>query len=299
MEPTPHPLIVVIILNWNLATVTTTCVHSVLGGDYPRQRVLIVDNGSTDDSVAILRDEFGSAVDLIETGQNLYFAGGVNVGLEWALATDTSYILVLNNDTWIAPGLVSQLVATAEGDSSIGIVGPIIYRDDPPDRIWALGSRRVPWLPVPRDIGRGQIDRGQFSSLLQVDYLVGCAMLIRRQVLESVGLFDPSYQMYYEDADFSARVQAAGFRLVANPQAKMWHLVSASARRQVAGSRYQHTRYRVRFYRQHSHGPAAFLTHGFLLGQEIARSVLALLTGRPDLAAATLRGLRDGYRHAA
>jgi len=118
-------------------------------------------------------------------------------------------------------------------------------------------------------------------------------MLVRRAALEQVGFFDTHYRMYYEDADFCVRVQRAGFSLWAEPRAKMWHLVSLSAARQAATTRYQRTRYRVRFYRQHA--PRAWVTHLAVCAQELGRMGWALLRGEWDLAGAGWRGLRDGY----
>lgn len=290
------PHVVIVILNWNLADVTVSCVRSVLGGDYLNQRVLVVDNGSTDDSIAHLQHIFGETIEILATGENLYFAGGMNRGLQWALTTDAEYVLLLNNDTRIGTDMLSRMISMAESDPVIGLVGPMIYFEEPPNKIWALGSRRVSWLPIPQEIGRGQIDRGQYSVPLDVDYLVGCAMLIKRLVLEEIGLLDPQYRMYYEDADFCARARGAGYRLVAEPRAKMWHLVSASAKQEVALSRYHHTRYRIQFYRQHQHSILSWITHFFLLTQESLRWIAMAARGRLDLARAIWQGLRDGYR---
>ena len=147
---------------------------------------------------------------------------------------------------------------------------------------------------MPRDIGRGEIDHRQYVTPFEADYVTGCAMIVRRVVFAHVGLFDPSYRMYYEDADFCARAQQAGFRLLVEPRARMWHMVSVSAKRQAATTRYQQTRYRVRFYRQHPHGPSPWLTLALLWMQELGRMGIALARCQFDLVGAGWRGLRDG-----
>lgn len=291
-----QPLVVAVVLNWNLARETEACVASLLAGDYPSQRVLVVDNGSTDDSVAQLRARFDDRIDLVETGVNLYYAGGSNVGLRWALEAGADYCLVMNNDTVVAPDMVSWLVRTALAYPDAAILGPMICDSHDRSRIWAMGSLRRRWLPMARDLGRGEVDQGQYPTPLVVDYVTGCAMMVRREVLTRVGLFDPGYQMYYEDADLCTRAQAAGFILLVEPRAKMWHLGAASTSLQSATSRYQKTRYRVRFYRQHAHGPLSWVVHPMLWVQESVRAALALKRGERDLARATWRGLRDGYR---
>jgi GT2 family glycosyltransferase len=290
------PLVIAITLNWNLPAETMACVDSLLASDHPNQRVLVVDNGSTDDSIPRLRQRFGDQITVVETGENLFYAGGNNVGIRWALANGADFVFILNNDTWVAPDAVSRLVETALTYPNVGILAPMIYFGHDRLRIWALGSQRHRWLPMPRDMGRGEIDRGQYTTPFAVDYVTGCAMMARREVFDRIGLFDPGYRMYYEDADLCARARQAGFDLLVEPRAKVWHLVSVSAGHQAAVSRYQKTRYRVRFYRQHPHGPLPWLTHVLLWLQGLTRIGAALMRARPDLARAGWQGLWDGYR---
>lgn len=290
-----QPLIVTVILNWNLPQETLACVNSLLQGTYPRQHIVVVDNGSTDHSVTWLRNELEERIDLLETGKNLFFAGGNNIGIRYALDMAADYVLILNNDTQVAADMISKLVATALQYPQAGILAPMIYYGSDRSRIWALGSQKRRGWPFPSDIGKKKIDRGQYSAPLFVDYVTGCAMLVRKEVFQHIGLFDPQYQMYYEDVDFCARAQQAGFDIIVEPRAKVWHLVSTSATRQAAKSHYQHTRYRVRFYRQHPHGLCPGLTHLLLIGQETARIFRAIAQGNSGLAAAGWRGLRDGY----
>jgi len=291
-----HPHVTIVVLNWNLPAETIACVNSVLAGDYPHQHIVVVDNGSTDDSVSRLRNHLGDRVTILETGENLYYAGGNNVGLRWALETDTDWIVVLNNDTIVAPDMVTWLVRTGSNAPGVGVVAPMIYWGSGGKRIWAMGSRRRWWLPLAQDIGKGEIDRGQYDQTFDVDYAVGCCMMISRQALARVGIFDPAYRMYYEDADLSARVRRAGFRLVVEPRARVWHLVGTSADRQATTSCYQKTRYRMRFYRQHS--PRFWVWPACMMigGQELAHAGLSWVRGARGLAQARWRGLRDGLR---
>jgi GT2 family glycosyltransferase len=294
--PTSNPSVSVVTVNWNLPEETARCVASILAGDYPRQQVVVVDNASTDDSVARLRARFGERITLLEAESNLYYGGGCNLGIAWSLAHGADCVLVLNNDTWIAPDMVTRLVRLAEAHPDAGIVAPMILCADEPRRIWALGSERHRWLPMPRDIGRGALDRGQFRVPRQVDYVTGCAMLIRREALAAGTPFDSRYTMYYEDADLCARVRARGLTIWVEPRAKMWHLGSASAALRSATSRYQRTRHRVLFYRQHPHGRWPLATHLAVLLSEVARGVRDMLRGHPHVAWAAWQGFRDGSR---
>ncbi|MHB1293518.1 MAG: glycosyltransferase family 2 protein [Anaerolineae bacterium] len=288
--------VVAVVLNWNLPGDTIACAESLLAGDYADLGVLVVDNGSTDDSVARLRASLGNRVELLETGQNLLFAGGNNVGMRRALEQGAEWVLVLNNDTLVAPDMVSRLVQTAAQHPAAGGIAPMICLARAPDRIWSMGGRRRGWLGLPRNLEQGGRDHGQHQTPFEVDFVTGCAVLLRRAALERVGLFDERYVMYYEDADLSARLRAAGYTLVVEPRAKMWHAVSASAKARPEGSRYLGVRHRLRFYRQHTHGAQAVLTLALITCQELGRVLVDVGRGRRRLASAALRGLGDGWK---
>lgn len=291
----PAPLVLAIVLNYELPDVTANCVASLLASDYPCLDVVVVDNGSRDDSVARLRRQF-TGVLIVETGANLYFAGGMNVGLMQALERGAEYALILNNDTVVAPDMVSELVRVAEANRRAAVVAPLIT--DARGSLWALGSVRRRCWPFPRTLGWTDVQRAGASDAIRVDYVTGCGMLVRKDILGKVGLLDPAYRMYYEDADFCARVAQAGYSLWVAPDARMTHLVSLTAERQAPQSRYMHTRYRVRFYRRHRQ-PLPLLGCVLLLGQEITWAMGEWLTGRRQLAQARCCGLRDGLRDAA
>ena len=140
------------------------------------------------------------------------------------------------------------------------------------------------------------MDQGQYTTPMRVDFVTGCAMLIRREVVERVGLLDEGYRLYFEDADYCARAGAAGFQVLVEPRARIYHAVARSASREPATARYLKTRGRVRFYRSYPFGPAPLLTHAALCGQEAARALGSVLRGDRAIAAAIWRGLLEGYR---
>jgi len=289
------PLVYVVILNWNLKEETANCVNSVLRSDYSPFRVLIVDNGSTDGSVEFLHSLLPD-VEIVANDTNLGWAAGNNVGIEYALQDKADYVLLLNNDTIVDENLLAEMVTVGESGKEIGILGPLILYYDEPDRIWHLGGRESRFLPVPRTLAKNQKDRGQFSSPILVDYVSGCAMLVKRSVFEVVGLIDPKYFWYYEEVDFCRRAREVGFEIFAVPKARMWHKVSLTAKKTGPFPRYLRAKNRIRFYRQHPHGPHPFLTHLYLWLSALMIVVNDLLQGDIDLARAHLRGMRDGYR---
>jgi len=219
----PQPSVWIIVLNWNRPEDTLQCVSSLRLLDYPSYRILIVDNGSTDDSVEQFRKL--TDVELLVSDRNLGFGVGNNLGIEYALSHGADYTLLLNNDTTVSPPLVSTLVKVAESEPQIGIVGPTIFYSGSPDQVWFSGMRFGFGLYVIR-VGR-RLGR-QRAPLEDVDFVSGCGMLVRRELWNRVGLFDPRFFMYYEDLDLCVRAAQAGYRLVSTTEAHMWHALSAS-----------------------------------------------------------------------
>jgi GT2 family glycosyltransferase len=291
-----RPSLVTCVLNWNRPDDTIACVESLLASEAADQHVLVVDNGSSDDSIARLRARFGSAIEVLATGANRYYAGGMNAGIERAMSLNADLILLLNNDTVVAPDAVSWLVAAAEARPDAGILAPAVYYLGERRRFWSLGSRRSPWRPFPAEVGRGAVDRGEYTTPMRVDFVTGCAMLICREVVERIGLLDEGYRFYFEDADYCARARAAGYDVLVEPRARIYHAVAQSASREPATVRYLKTRGRARFYRSYAFGPAPLFTHVALCAQEAARALAGMLRGDRAIAAAIWRGLLDGYR---
>jgi len=290
-----QPLVYVLILNWNLKQDTAECVESVLQSEYDNYRVLVVDNGSIDGSPEYLACRFPS-IELLANSSNLGFAAGNNVGLHHALDRGADHVFVLNNDTSVDPEMLGLLVGCVQGDERIGIVAPKILYYQQRDRIWRLGDRIHPWLPVPLSVGRDQVDVGQFSEPFDVDYVTLCGALVKSQVLRSVGLLDERFFFTYEDADFCQRSRAAGYRIVCEPRARMWHKVSLSAQKDRAHIAYLKSRSRAIFYRRYPHGPHRWLTGAYLWLNTLSTAAATALSGGPAVAGPMVRGLYDGYR---
>ncbi len=219
------PRVLIIVLNWNGGDDTLACLASLAQLDYPAVAVLVVDNGSTDASVAAIRAAH-PWVRLIETGTNLGYAGGNNVGLRDALGQGFDYALLLNNDTEVAPDFLTQLVAVCEQDATVGAAGPKIYLHDRLTTLWSAGGV-IGWRDGGRTMMRGlnQPDMGQFDVLQEIDYAPGCAVLVRRQALLDAGLLDERFGMYYEETEWCVRIRRAGWRIVYVPTSRVWHKV--------------------------------------------------------------------------
>jgi len=221
-----EPKVVIIVLNWNGRDLTLQCLHSLANLNYSNHSIVVVDNGSDDGSVDAVK-EHHPGVTIIENERNLRWAGGNNVGIEYALDHGADYTLLLNNDTVVDSEMVSELVKVAEKDDSAGILGPKIYYHDRLDLIWYAGGRISWWRGLIWHVGIREQDRGQYDRITDVDYITGCAMMIRRAVVQQIGEIDTDFIAYGEDVDFSLRANNAGYRLIYVPTAVMWHKVSA------------------------------------------------------------------------
>jgi GT2 family glycosyltransferase len=218
----------VIVLNWNGERVIAPCLASLACVTEPVLRTIVVDNASTDRSAEIVRRDFPDA-ELIVNETNLLFAAGNNVGLKRAVEEGGRLFLLLNNDTEVAPDFAARIVSALERDPRIGIVGPMIVYHGDPGRIWYGGGDFYPVLGVPRHVNIRKLVAAVPRQPGETGYVSGCAMLVRREVIERIGLLDPSYRMYNEDVDFCLRARRAGWTCWYEPSAVVRHKVSASS----------------------------------------------------------------------
>lgn len=290
---------VAVVLNWNRKEVTLRCVEALRRARPAPPAIVLVDNGSTDGSPAFLREACPD-VDLIEAGANLGYAGGNNLGIKRALGHGAARVLILNNDVEVEPDCIARLETALDRDPAVGAAGPLIVlpRDaDQPPRIWAAGGELSHRENVSRLRGFGRRVNGQFSAEEDVDYLPGCAILLRREAIDRVGLLDEDYFCYMEDVDLGQRIREAGFvnRLV--PSAIAVHAASASTGGGYSAARkYMNAANSVRFLKRH---PSLKGWCGFVAFDVVGWPFCllnAVAHGRPDAAFAKLRGLLDGLR---
>ncbi len=222
------PKIVILILNWNGKKDTLECLASLQAANQsPPFATLVIDNGSTDDSVTVLRNAFPE-VPILETEENLGFAGGNNAGIRWALEKSFDWILLLNNDTIVAPDFIEQLLAATKKKPKGKIFGAKIYRYEEKTRLDHLGGFWNASIAEFESHASGKIDDGFFEEMTQVEYVCGCALMMHRSVPEKIGLLDEDFFLLWEETDFCARARRVGFSIWTAPQAKLWHKVSAS-----------------------------------------------------------------------
>jgi GT2 family glycosyltransferase len=281
--------IVAVTVDYSRHADTLECVDSLLKSRYEDLSILVVDNGS-DEPLRLARKE--PNVTVIRMTTNLGFAGGFNVGMRHAIGMGAEAVLILNNDTIAAENMVTLLAA--ELKSGVGIVAPRIYYRDDPHRIWSDGFKAGPLTLDMRNDRRGRLDSAVVSvPVRNVDYVPGCAMLIHRKALDSVGLFDEQFFAYYEDLDYCIRVRRAGFRILAVSEALLWHKVAGTTGLQSPRRQYLIAYSSVRFFAKHAgwRWPFIVIARAVSLGKTLVTLAVAR---RGDLIQSHVRGLAEG-----
>lgn len=268
-----------VILNWNRWRDTVVCVESVRAQKFSSLEVLVVDNGSSDDSEVRLREQLPDTT-VIQSGSNLGFGGGCNIGIRRAMQQGAKYVWLLNNDATVSPETLGAMVAQAESDAGLGAVGAVIYDANGSQRVQCWGGGVVnTWL------GRSRPNLGPGA----LDYLTGACLLLRVEALSRVGLFDEQrYFMYWEDVDLCFRLRRAGWGLAVASQTQVWHEASSSlGLRSPLSDRYA-TCSVIRFLRCYAMFPSLAI---FL--NVVPRLLLRLGSGQWRRLSAVYRGFQD------
>jgi GT2 family glycosyltransferase len=218
-----QPSVWAVILNWCDEARTAGCLRSLLASDYPALEILLVDNGSPDGSGERLHRAFPQ-LPFLQTGSNLGYTGGNNRGIRHAIAAGAEFVLVLNNDTVVEPDCVSHLVGAARGAPAVGAVGAKILYTAAPERIWYAGGE----VSLARALGnhtlQGERDApGPQKGVEEVSFVTGCCLLLPTPVVEAMGGFEEDFFAYVEDLELSLRLRSAGYRLLYQPLARLYH----------------------------------------------------------------------------
>jgi GT2 family glycosyltransferase len=222
------PRVVVLILTWNRRDDVLRCVASLSRLTYPNYLPVVIDNASTDDTVAALRAQHPELT-ILQNSHNLGYAGGNNVGMRWALEHGADHVLIINNDTEVTPGMVTELVRVAENDPRIGIVGCRNLLMEDPAYLWGAYGRLTYGPFLVRVEGQREPDRDRWQVVKDVDWVIGNGCLLRRGALERTGLLDEEFFAYHEDVDWCVRARRAGYRVVYAGTAAIIHKGGSSS----------------------------------------------------------------------
>lgn len=248
-----YPRVSIIILNWNGLEESVECLQSLKKITYPNYEVIVVDNGSEGNDVEVLHEKFGIYIHIIKNDKNCGFGGGSNIGMKYVLNNLSSdYILLLNNDTVVDSDFLTEMVEVAESDRSIGIVGSKIYFCDDPNRFQLVWIKMDMWKVRGTHVGAREMDRGQYDEIKEVDCAPGTCLLVKREVIDSIGLLDESYFYYQDDLDYCFRARTAGYRIVYAPKAKIWHRPGQTAEKVPGLKNYYIARNTFKFMRKYA-----------------------------------------------
>lgn len=287
-----NPSVGIIILNWNNAPDTIQCITAVLASDYEPYEIIVVDNNSHDDSVQQIRAQFPQ-VTLIQNPENLGYAQGNNVGMQYALERQADYILILNDDTVVAADMLSELVKAAQANPKSGILGPKIYSQEEPQVLLTTGAF-LGAAGVIDNPAMGVVDAGQWDRQAEVGYLWGAAVLLKDSAVRQAGMLDPEFFAYQEDIDWCYRIRAAGYQCLFIPQAKCWHPDTRRARQNSALVTYYMSRNHLLFIRKHHLGFAEFIrSWAVFLRRILSWSIRPKWKNKRHQRDALVRGLMD------
>lgn len=278
----------VIILNWNAAADTIECVRRFSGWSRVQPTIWVVDNASGDGSAEAIARECPQ-VRLLRNSANLGYAGGNNRAIVEVLSAGDAPLLLLNNDAHVAEADVMAMLDTLAARPEVGVVGPLMFDGDRPDKLLAAGGQNIVWHLASHLAGP---PAGE--PVYPVDYIPGTVMLVRAEAFRRVGLLDEAYFFTGETPDFCYRAKLQGYLSVVETRARASHTVSRSSKLRRTLYVYYIVRNRFLFLRKHYR--RHFWLFGFWTLYSLALTVKLQLGGQASAAKATWLGLADGWQ---
>lgn len=273
------PLVSIVTVNYDHPDVTCALLESLRHITYPNIEVIVIDNASPNDNPDIIR-QLHPEITFIQSGQNLGFAGGNNLGIKRAKG---KYILMLNNDTEVESRFLEPLVAKLESSSKIGAVSPKIKYFYQPDTIQFSGQAPVnPYTMRSHGYGHGAKDTGQFDRDSLTSFVHGAAMMIPVSVIKRVGLMAETYFLYYEELDWGARIKASGYELWYVHNSTVMHKESISTGKLSPFKTFYMNRSRLLYLRRNVHGITFMIALLYQLFVAIPKNAVILFLNRKN-----------------
>lgn len=208
-----YPKVTIIILHLKDIQCLVDCITSLNKITYHNYSIIIVNNGCKNMTLlGALAPISQHITKVIDTEKNLSFAEGNNVGIRQALRDQAEYMLLLNDDTEVAPDFLTTLVNAAEACPDAGMLGPKIYRFNEPNKVWFAGAHFNPETCMVTATGYDHVDQTEDALTVRSDYITGCALLVKRKTIEKIGMLDERFFLYWEDVDWGLRCSKAGLK---------------------------------------------------------------------------------------
>lgn len=293
----------IIIINWNSYGVTANCLESLQKVSYHNFKIILVDNGSEDNSGDSLKANFTDII-LLKNEKNRGFTGGNNRGIQYAVESGFEMVMLLNNDTIVTPDFATILVNKLQSDESIGAIQPKIMFNQERDIIWSGGSSFSKTWHLTKSEGMGEKDCGQYDESKVLPWVTGCCFLTKSSIVKEVGLLDDRFFIYYEDTDWSFRIRERGYKLLYEPMSKIYHEVGKSNENretfgegtQSAFTHYVVIRNHIYIVRKYGRGINYITALGYQLFKITGYCLYFLLKRRPKKLKASLRGFYHGFK---
>jgi len=217
----------IILVNWNKPFLTLDCVESIKKSYFTNYKIVVVENGSTDNSEELLTEN--NDFHLIISSKNLGYTGGNNIAIKYCLEQKANYIFLLNNDTILLPDAIEILMNRAQKDYRIGIIQPKIFFYPETNKLWCGPTSFNKLLITSRLLGYGKFETDKYNKTQELPFSVGCATFIKTEVFNTIGLLDDDFFAVCEDVDFGIRAIQANYKIIYEPNSIIYHLESISS----------------------------------------------------------------------
>ncbi len=293
----------IVIINWNSYEVTEMTILSLHNTSFKEYDIILIDNHSTDGSLEKLEATF-KEITILKSNENLGFAGGNNLGIQYAIDKGYKYTMLLNNDVEVEANFIEPLVEKLEGNSHIGAVQPLIYFHHDRSVIWNAGSTFNAFLGICSTPDYNKKDSQQLfrHKEKKIDWITGCAFMVKTEILAQIGALNHQFFIYYEDVDLSFRIKEAGYQLSYVPKSVIHHIAGLSHKSKEktkegfisAKVHYLNSRNRIWILKKYIKIyaiPTVILYHTCYFSSV---SVYFIIRGRWQKLNAWIRGIKDG-----
>src|SRR3989338_2951177 len=297
MKEQKHITITVIILHGHPKGMLIKSLESVFKSTHKSLKIAVIDNGSKDESLGLIKKNF-SSVQILSSSKNLGIASGRNLGLSRLLDTETDYFFLMDSDIILHEECLEELLKVMTSDSRIGITAPVIFKED--GRFLSLGGRYIKFMSQPFLLGYGKKNSKKRINFFkkETDYVTGAISLIRKDVFKKAGIFDSRFDPYgFEDIDWSIRVKKAGYNILIAGKAFATHKGEFSFFNQTPEKLYETTKKRFFLARKHLPNLLFFLVFlpFFFLRGVLLTTIIYLFKGKLNLIRATAKGMAHGF----
>lgn len=286
------PFISIVTVNYRQAKATCELLKSIQKNSYQNLEVIVVDNGSLEDNSRVFGRAYPGVI-VIRSIENLGFAGGNNLGIE---QTSGEFVFFVNNDTVFTDGLIEHLLEAFERPE-VGMVSPKIKYFDQPDTIQYAGFTSINKFTGRNElVGKGEKDEGQHDVAKAVPYGHGAAMMVRKSVIQTVGMMSEDYFLYYEELDWCEQIRRAGFTIFFEPKAVIFHKESLAVGKESPLKVFYQNRNRIWYMKRNNQGMNLVFFFLFLLFITVpVHTISYIFRNKLDLFVAFYRGIMEGF----